>query len=201
MAHVSLEQLWNSLIGRLAEEEEKRVQKHLASGCTTCQENLAWCKKVFKLTQKDDLKEAPEWMVERAIQLFKPTSRRVRLAEKITATLIFDSFSQPSLAGVRRIGILGRQLLFKARSFDIDLRIVKGETPKFSNLMGQILKRKKGFPCVTGLEVTLRKGRKRIQSTQTNRWGEFHFSDLFSGKYKIEIILPDQRIEIKEVEV
>lgn len=203
MTHISLDRLLDFVGGKLTKKEEKKIQQHLASGCITCNEKLSWSRRIFELAQKDDLKEPPEWMVERAIQLFKSRKKgaKLRVPAKIAATLVFDSFTQPSLAGIRKVGTLGRQLLYKAESFDIDLRMVEGEKSMFSNLVGQILKREEGFHRVTGLEVVLRKGKKRIQSAQTNQRGEFSFFDLVSGKYRIEVSLPDQRIEIKEIEI
>jgi hypothetical protein len=203
MTHISLNQLLDLVMGKLTKKEKEKIQQHLATGCKKCAENLSWSKKVFRLTQKDDLKEPPDWMVERAIQLFKSRKKvvKLRVPTKIAATLVFDSFTQPSLAGIRKVGILGKQLLYKAESFDIDLRMVEGEKSTLSNLMGQILKRGEGFHLVTGLQVVLKKGKKKIQTAQTNQWGEFGFSDLVSGKYKIEVSLLDQRIEIKEIKI
>jgi hypothetical protein len=203
MAHISLDRLLKFAAGKLAKEEEDRVERHLSAGCVRCSENLAWSTKVFNAAQREVLREPPESLVERAVELFESRKRKSRVGflERIEAVLVFDSLTQPSLAGVRRIGTTGRQLLYRAGSLDIDLRVVEGDDPKLSDLMGQILRKKKGLISVAGLELLLKKGRKKIQSTRSDSWGEFSFSKLSPGRYRVEVNLPGQRVEIRGIQV
>ena len=203
MAHISLDRLLKFAAGKLAKEEKDRVERHLSTGCVRCSENLAWSTKVFNAAQREVLREPPESLVERAVELFESRKRKPRVGflERIEAVLVFDSLTQPSLAGVRRIGITGRQLLYRAGSLDIDLRVVEGDDPKLSDLMGQILRKKKGLISVAGLELLLKKGRKKIQSTRADSWGEFSFSKLSPGRYRVEVNLPGQRVEIRGIQV
>ena len=69
------------------------------------------------------------------------TARHPRLAERIgqaLATLVFDSFARPQLAGIRSTETANRQLLYRAGDYSIDLQIAPS-TGARGDLIGQVL--------------------------------------------------------------
>ena len=89
------------------------------------------------------------------------------------AKLVFDSFAQPITVGVRGAASSARQLLYRAGSVAIDLRleVQSGEVPVF--LFGQILDEGQPATGQRSVQVTLLQDNNALQSTRTNELGEF----------------------------
>ncbi len=57
--HLPTEQLADFVEGRLAPADVRRVEEHLASGCPTCQVDLAWLRETLALMAGDDWVQPP----------------------------------------------------------------------------------------------------------------------------------------------
>jgi hypothetical protein len=111
---------------------------------------------------------------------------------QIVASIVFDSFTQPAMAGVREIAAYGqetlmRQVVFQAEEYDIYLRLSMFEDHR--DLLGQILPRD-AREFVRDATLHLRHDDQRIASAAVNELGEFHFCDVPEGMLSLQIDLP-----------
>jgi hypothetical protein len=95
-------------------------------------------------SQDKSFEFAPE-VIDRAVSWFKEqTVQEDRPLGQILARLIFDSLMPSQLAPVRSgllesIAPAGRQVLYNAGEYDVDLRFERGEDTNDEDLIGQIL--------------------------------------------------------------
>lgn len=68
--HLSFAQLADYVDGRLAPEQVRQVEAHLASGCALCQADLAWLQQTLGTMKDRRWSDPPEWVRQRARQLF-----------------------------------------------------------------------------------------------------------------------------------
>jgi CheY-like chemotaxis protein len=114
---------------------------------------------------------APLVEVKEPSAFLRPKELLQRAARK--ASLVFDSFRQPTPAGVRVVGPSARRLLYKAGRYLVLLRLEPGADSARLSLVGQIVD--EGFPKkpLHDLAVLVSRGGKTVDRTLTNRFGEF----------------------------
>ena len=107
----------------------------------------------------------------RQASALRPNELFERVAREVF--LIFDSSRQPVAAGVREVGPSARRLLYRAGRYLVLLRLEPGADPDRLSLVGQIVD--EGFPKKPLHDLTVRvsNGRKTVDRTITNRFGEF----------------------------
>ena len=123
MKHLSAENIVDYMDGRASDVDKSTFEAHLAS----CQECSGLRQEFQDLTEhmrEDASYEPPDAVLEQGISVFQPVMQpEAGGLRKIIATLVFDTFDQPMLAGVRRVGVPPRQLLFRAGDVDVDVKI------------------------------------------------------------------------------
>jgi hypothetical protein len=181
------EKLIDYLDGRLTGVDLETIAGHLASGCEQCSADRVWYEKVRTVSASDESIEPPPWVLSRAVKLFEQRSRRsgvVRRLGEIVATLVFDSFAEPAIAGARVSASSDHQLLYRADDYNIDLMIAASGDQ--ADIKGQILREGEFlFESVAGLELQLVSEGKTIKSTFTNKAGEFNVSAIDRGEYDL----------------
>ena len=197
------EQVIDYLDGKLTPAETERVAAHLASDCANCAETRAWYERLRTVAASDDTVAPPAWVFKQAVRIFD-TARRPRLAERIgqaIATLVFDSFARPQLAGIRSTETANRQLLYRAGDYSIDLQIAPS-TGARGDLIGQVLREGEAtFESVANLPLEIARGNQLLHATITDEMGEFKISDVDYGTYDLRIELADGQITIPELPV
>ena len=142
------------------------------------------------LLKRAHLENAPQSLLRSAARIFGrqahhlPKSFTIR---QVLASLVFDSFAQPSLAGARGGAAMGRQMVLRAEGFDIHLKIW-GVTPG-RRLTGQILARGEGA-FVHRARLHLIRDGERYGSTVADKFGEFEFELIPEGFLSLQIDLP-----------
>jgi hypothetical protein len=198
------ERLLDYLDGRLAGDEAGLVASHLASGCRRCEASRQWYEQVRAIAESDDTMEPPAWVLKRAIRLFEGRGSREGTASRLAgaiASLVFDSFARPALAGVRSTETANRQLLYHADDYSIDLQITAPDQSQAS-LIGQVLRKDDlRFESVAGLPLHLVREGQTLQSTVTNENGEFIIGSVDCGDYDLLIETRGLKITIKGVPV
>jgi CheY-like chemotaxis protein len=90
------------------------------------------------------------------------------------APLVFDSFLEPSFAGMRSLEGGCRQLRYESDTLVADFSL-EGQSDSRMTLTGQVLDTAKGEAQVGGVPVVLQGHAGLIGIAKTNEWGEFHF--------------------------
>jgi hypothetical protein len=199
----AFEQVIDYLDGKLTPAQTERVAAHLASDCAACAATRTWYERLRAVTASDDTVAPPAWVAKQAVRIFD-TARRPRFVERLgqaIATLVFDSFARPQLAGIRSTETANRQLLYRAGDYSIDLQIAPA-TDGRGDLIGQVLREGEStFESVGNLRLDIARDNQPLYSTVTDQMGEFKISEIDYGTYDLRIELADGRITIPELPV
>lgn len=186
--------------GLLPEAARHEIASHLTSGCQPCQSNQTWLTTVSDLTATDQSFDFPEWVIRRIVNQFETNSvTALSQLRQFVAQLVFDSFALNSLAEVRSESggmANGRQVLYQAEGYDIDLRFEQADDADAEALIGQILSQQ---PQGTGLapySIQLLQGGQAINQTVSNMRGIFKLVHIASGVYDLKISVPEGEINI-----
>ena len=192
--HFNSETALDLVDGTMALAEHRFWKTHIES-CSECAVELhgwstlaGWVKRVHLLNAPADVLVSGRQIFQtRRTPEFRPFLRQ------IVASIIFDSFAQPAVAGARAElvaegSVLWRQVVLQAEEFDIHIRISTLEDRR--DLLGQILPRgNRGF--INDARLHLRQDGERIGSARANDLGEFHFTDVPEGMLSLQIDLPN----------
>ena len=108
------------------------------------------------------------------------------------ADIAFENFLQAALSGFRGVPPEpGEQFVLRDEEFDIHVKIRGGED--IVEIHGQLLPRGSNEFAQRAECHILRHGA-RVQSTNTDETGEFHFYKVPSGNLTLQIDLPDLTI-------
>lgn len=130
---------------------------------------------------------------QKQFEMEAPANDSMSGGSRVFAKLIFDSFRDPSRAGVRsssdgRV----RYLLFRAGSVVIDLRFeFSPESARYS-LTGQAQNTDAGAPQLSEIAVSLRANGEELQSARTNNFGEFSLESEIGRNVQIQLQLAPQ---------
>lgn len=193
------EQLLDYIDGRLDRTATESVATHLALDCGHCGGDRSWYQQVKLVAASDDSIEPPPWVLKRALRLFD--APRVRMdvrarVGRVVAALVFDSLRRPALAGARSSGLEGRQLLYQAEDYSIDVQVAVSDQRR-AELTGQILREGElMFESVGGLQLDLMRDGGAILSTVTNDRGEFSIPAVDFGSYDLRVDVNEASITI-----
>ena len=169
------------------------VADHISS-CSRCGEKEQEFKGLLGFIREDAVNEPPAELLEWGVQLFQPVLRPTEgKLRHIFAKLVFDSFEQPLPAGIRHVGSIPRQLLFKAGEVDVDLRIESADDDRIS-LAGQVLSDSTEFFDDTPVRLESH-GIIRYK-TRTNPVGEFAFDQVPQDTYHLSMDLPEGQVTL-----
>ena len=200
----SFERLVDFLDKRLEEPEAAKVAAHLATNCAVCAETTGWYQSVRVIAASDDSIAPPSWVFKRALRIFDAQRHRPGLTERIgqaIASLVFDSFARPALAGVRSTETSNRQLLYRAGDYSVDLQIAPTEHAH-ADLIGQVLKEgEPSFESVSGLKLDITRSGKIFFSAVTDEMGEFKVSGMEQGVYDLRVELSEGTITVPEMPI
>lgn len=195
----SFQQLIDFLDGRLPEKEAQLVENHLNQGCARCFEDRAWYEALQSITRTDEVFRPAPTVRKRALDLFKQSGRTGTTS--VAARLDYDSGQRSSFAGARPADASGRQLVYRAAGYSVDVQI-GAATTSGADIVGQILRDgETGFKSVAGLLIDLTRDRRDIWSTTTNGFGEFMMHEVDSGEYDLRIETADAVITIEGLPV
>jgi len=194
MLHVSAENLMNYMDGHISDVEKSTMETHLLS-CKNCAELGQELRALVSRLREDSSFEPPAELVQWGINLFQPVMQpAVGGLRKIIASLVFDTFDEPMLAGVRRVGAPPRQLLFRAGDVDVDVKIESMEANDRITLVGQVLSSAAKFFDNTPVKLESH-GIVRYR-TRTNVVGEFSFDEVPKDTYHLSVDLPEGQITL-----
>jgi hypothetical protein len=189
--HLSEDNALNLLDGRALESELPVWTSHLED-CTDCHEQLNFWREMLVNLNRSHLESAPEPLIRNAHAIFQAGRARLpklREMRQVLASLIFDSFTQPALAGARGTSSAGsaRQLVLRAEEFDIHLRIWGSAEQR--RITGQVLPRGESS-FVGGANLHLMRDGERCGSASVDNFGEFEFPFVPEGTLNLQVDLP-----------
>ena len=195
MRHITVENLINYMDGQPTGVEKPTLENHLAA-CTECSELKHEFQALTLRLQEDSSFEPPAETVRWGVSLFQPVMQPESKGtlQKIIAALVFDTYDQPMLAGVRRVGAPPRQLLFRAGDVDVDVKIESMEANDRITLVGQVLSSAAKFFDNTPVKLESH-GIVRYR-TRTNVVGEFSFDEVPKDTYHLSVDLPEGQITL-----
>jgi hypothetical protein len=133
--------------------------------------------------------------VQWGVSLFQPVQPAAEGPfRRLIASLVFDTYDEPMLAGVRRVGAPPRQLLFRAGEVDVDVKIESTEANDRITLVGQVLSNATKFFDNTPVKLESH-GIVRFK-TRTNLVGEFSFDAVPKDTYHLSVDLPEGQITL-----
>lgn len=101
------------------------------------------------------------------------------------AKLVFDSASQPVPAGVRGTVAIARELLYRAGSLCIDMRLQSKPGSDSRVLIGQLLDSANPNHGIGGIPISLLSQGDTVSKAKTNNVGEFDFGLAVRGDLQL----------------
>ena len=195
MRHLTVENLMTYIDGQVVSAEKPVIEQHLFA-CAECSEVRQELQSLVTRLQQDSASEPPSDLVKWGIDLFQPVMQPTSggWVRKIVAALVFDTFEQPALAGIRRVGAPPRQLLFRAGDVDVDVKIESMEANDRITLVGQVLS--SGAKFFDNTPVKLESHGIVRYKTRTNLVGEFSFDEVPKDTYHLSVDLPEGQITL-----
>ena len=167
---------WIDFVNQVVPDDKRKgMQEHLESGCRRCGQIMDLWQKVQKTATVAASCQPPDDIVRVAKAQFAIHGLRGKRKETNSLIeMLFDSFSQPALAGVRSVGAETRQMLYRAGPYQIDVQIEAQPEGNRLIVTGQLMDAV--HPEVVGRDVfvTLSNRRGHLVKTVTNQFGEFH---------------------------
>jgi len=195
MRHFSLEE-WADFARGVAGKLEKNVmQTHLETGCKECAKVFNTWKRIHEAARRESAYSPPESVVRtvKGLGAIHGLGKVSRVKSPIPQ-LLFDSFRSPLPAGVRSDALTARQLLYGLNTYRVDLRIQPQEDSDKVAVVGQILDSSDPDHAIGILHVVLRKGKKIIAESMTNRYGEFHLECDLENCLQLQAGLPHGQV-------
>ena len=108
------------------------------------------------------------------------------------AAVVFDSFRQPRLAGMRASsGATARQLLYKAGRYTIKLQVEPAMEQERLSIVGQILDEQDPTGGLRDVPVLALNGSQTLDRTITNQRGEFHLEPDATDELQLSVDVPE----------
>jgi hypothetical protein len=188
--HLDTETVIDLMEGRLAKATQQEWLQH-ADNCSRCSIELQSWQNLSLALKRSHLYSASDALLEKVQSVFQRTPQPADSPTKgslrqILATLVFDSFNQPAIAGARG-QTATRQVVMRAEEFDIHVRI--WATNESRQVLGQIQPRGTNTFIDTARLHLLQNG-ERVSSADVNELGEFHFDFVPAGLLSLQIDLP-----------
>jgi hypothetical protein len=174
------------------------MDMHLSSGCRRCRRASEVLGAVADVARGEAEREVPAPALRRAIAMFsvqKP--ERVQTLPRLLARLVFDSFNEPLLAGVRGREHVSRHAMYRAGDYFVDLKLESQPGTRHVSLVGQIANPKAAPDSVANVPVLLSAGPDVIWRTMSNEFGEFQLSYEAGRPLRLHVPVRDgRRIEV-----
>ena len=196
--HVGVEEVIEYVEGNAAPDARQGMETHFST-CSSCRDLLGEYELLLTQMNEDASFEPPAELVQWGINLFQPILQPAKETvgkkiKKFVAALVFDTYDEPMLDGVRRVGAPPRQLLFRSGDVDVDVKIESMEAEDRITLVGQVLSSGSSFFDNTPVKLESH-GVVRFR-TQTNLVGEFSFDEVPKDTYHLSVDLPEGQLTL-----
>jgi hypothetical protein len=202
MRHYSLEKWVDFARNVIHEDEKAEMQSHLETGCAACSKELSMWQRLQQVARREPAYTPSEGAVRTVNATFvNRATGRSSDAKTQLASLLFDSFRGPLLAGVRSSGSASQQLLYGLGDYRIDVRIEPQMDSEKVILIGQVLNSADPDERLSAMPVSLLKGQKVLAESVTSEFGEFQIVCDLQGGIRLVVALSDrQEVSLQLVE-
>jgi hypothetical protein len=150
------------------------LEQHLEKGCSRCTQTVRLWRAVLDVADQEVAYRPPDEALRQLKGDFafrRPKGLLEKVAEQ--AAIVFDSWRQPQVAGVRSAGASPRQLLYKVGRYMIRIRLEPAPDSERVSIVGQLVDEHHSPEAVQDIAVLALKGGKTLDRTLTNHLGEF----------------------------
>ena len=159
--------------GLLPPDDRAALARHITV-CRTCADTVEWLRAITAMAAVDTEFEPPPHVLRRARAVFAlERPRLIRALPRLAGKLMFDSLTQPALAGVRGPAAASRQAVFEAGDYAVDITVDQPGGSGRTMLVGQVMSRVAPVAPVTAAPVLLTAGDTVVARTVCDRFGEF----------------------------
>jgi hypothetical protein len=199
MKHFGVEQWLDFVRGLAGTIDRVAMEQHLSQGCKDCSALVERLRRFVAAAAADARYQIPDWAVRSACDIFElQRPDKVLFLPRLVAKLVFDSFREPALAGVRSQEEMTHQALYEAGDYCVDLRVEHERGADAVVLAGQIANRTQPEQRVSGIPVILMSGKEVLGRTVSNGSGEFQIE--CQAKKSLRLYVPLQQAG-KRIEV
>lgn len=181
---------WIDIGSQLASDDRrKEMEQNLESDRQEHSETEALWQKVAKAAAAEASYQPPPQKVRAVKSAFTmkgPESKRRETGGVLH--LLYDSFLQPALAGVRSGSMRVRQMLYRADPYQIDFQVELDQEQNRMVITGQLVDLSHPEMVGRDVEVTISDGRDSVANTMTNQFGEFRGEVKNSGNLEITLV-------------
>jgi hypothetical protein len=178
----------------IRENEKVEMQSHLETGCAQCAKELSMWQRLQQVARRKPAYTPSEGAVHTVNASFinRSTGRSSHTKAQL-ASLLFDGFHSPLLAGVRSSGSASQQLLYGAGDYRIDVRIEPQMDSEKVILIGQVLNSADPDERLAAMPVSLLKGQKLLAESVASAFGEFQIECELQGGIRLVVALSDRK--------
>jgi len=191
MEHFSVEKWIDFANQAVTSNEKELMDKHLELGCKSCQQTVSLWQRVRASAAVEGNYQPPE----SAVRIAKAAFAGVALASRKKGAgsrvkLLFDSFMEPILAGVRSAGAGTRQMLYRADPYQIDVQLEMKPGGNRIVVTGQLLNLSNPKIIASGTRVLVSNMHGDVVHTVANQFGEFSGEVKNSGDLQLTFATP-----------
>jgi hypothetical protein len=174
MKHFEVEQCMDFVRGLAGAREAMAMEQHLSHGCKKCSAMVRGLRRFVAAAAADAKYQIPDWKVRLACDIFeRQRPEKMLLLPRLVAKLVFDSFREPALGGVRSQEDSMHRAMYEAEDYCVDLRMEHERGADAVVLVGQIANHTQPERRVSGVPVILMSGKEVVGRTVSNDSGEF----------------------------
>jgi len=146
---------------------------HLA-GCRRCGRARDLFGAVAEVALGEAAYDVPEGTLRSARAIFAlQRPERVRILPRVLACLVYDSFAEPLLVGIRGRQRVTRQAMYRAGDYYVDLRMESEPKTRRVSVVGQIANRRDPERSVAHVPILLMSDEEVVARAVSNAFGEF----------------------------
>ena len=198
MKHFDSTEWLDYLRGFVGEAKRGEMEQHRQK-CAGCAGNISQLERLIATAKADAQYEVPEPAVHMARAIYAlQRPAEVQLLPKVLAKLVFDSFREPALAGVRGQQRIARQAMYEAGDYCVDIRMEQERGATTVALVGQIVNRNLPEQKIADVPILLMAGKEILGRARSNSFGEFQLE--YEPRQPLSLHVPVERAG-QEIEV
>jgi hypothetical protein len=177
-------------------KESQGIKAHLAAGCLDCKAVQGFWAHLQTIALAEASYTPPLNLVRQA-KLEFAANQKIEPEKWTLASLLFDSFSQPLLAGVRSSAATARQLVYEAEGLVVDLRFDRLVPSGTVSAVGQILDKRVPRELLGGSTVVVwTDDGQLVATTEANGFGEFQLEFAPQDRLRLTARVGRRRVHI-----